>query len=292
MKTLIETVFSANNNQKVTLVAVSYGPQITLGFLHRMTQKWKDTFVHAFVAESPVWSGAPASLGITTGLDPKKYPFPRPLILEVYGCMWLFPLAGNTKNTYGRDYPLIITPSKNYTAFDYADLYSDLGLWDKIPGMLAAQTHPDLVDFKSPGLDTFVVFGYGIPTVEQFVYNTDFVPGSWPQARTVKNAPDTGDEIVTVRSSLRALYEWPPAFEKENKTLHYKGYKEQTHAYCLNPDEKNGFICFHDVLNYIVSGIIPPPAMDWRDLTTGEGDVRVTGKSVLEATIISFPIIH
>lgn len=33
--------------------------QIVLGFLHRMSQAWKDKHIAWFVAESPVWSGAP-----------------------------------------------------------------------------------------------------------------------------------------------------------------------------------------------------------------------------------------
>ena len=38
------------------------GPQYTLSFLHRMSQVWKEEHLAAFVASSPVWSGAPAAM--------------------------------------------------------------------------------------------------------------------------------------------------------------------------------------------------------------------------------------
>jgi len=55
VKALIEDVYAKCNNTRVTIISPSYGPQVTLGFLTRMTQTWKDKYVSLFVALSPVW---------------------------------------------------------------------------------------------------------------------------------------------------------------------------------------------------------------------------------------------
>ena len=58
LKSLIENVSAKNGAKKVVLMGVSFGPQNALGFLHRMTQAWKDKYISWFVALSPVWSGS------------------------------------------------------------------------------------------------------------------------------------------------------------------------------------------------------------------------------------------
>jgi len=62
LQQLVEQVSEQNDGKKVALWAFSFGPQYTLSFLHRMTQRWKDQYIDAFIASSPVWSGAPAAL--------------------------------------------------------------------------------------------------------------------------------------------------------------------------------------------------------------------------------------
>eukprot|EP00040_Diaphanoeca_grandis_P027588 m.157268 g.157268 ORF g.157268 m.157268 type:complete len:799 (+) comp31047_c0_seq1:151-2547(+) len=79
LKLLVERASATNNGQKVTLWAYSYGPQYTLSFLHRMTQQWKDQYIHWFVGSSPVFGGSPDSLiayagGIVLGPPPPNIP--------------------------------------------------------------------------------------------------------------------------------------------------------------------------------------------------------------------------
>ena len=58
LQALVEEVH-ASTGQKVSFFALSEGPQVTLSFLHRMPQAWKDEHVAWFAATSPVWSGSP-----------------------------------------------------------------------------------------------------------------------------------------------------------------------------------------------------------------------------------------
>jgi hypothetical protein len=51
-KALVEKLYTANGAAKVVLMGVSFGPQNALGFLHAMTQQWKDQYISWFVALS------------------------------------------------------------------------------------------------------------------------------------------------------------------------------------------------------------------------------------------------
>jgi hypothetical protein len=53
----VESVFASTGTQ-VNLLAISEGPLVTLGFLHRMLPAWKAKYINWFIANSPVWSGS------------------------------------------------------------------------------------------------------------------------------------------------------------------------------------------------------------------------------------------
>lgn len=91
--------------------------------------------------------------------------------------MWAFPRAGNESNTsWTNNDPILLTPTKNYTAFDYQALLVDLGLSSAVTtGQLEYLSHePDLATFASPGVDTFVTYGTGLDTPATAHYNVDF----------------------------------------------------------------------------------------------------------------------
>eukprot|EP00730_Choanoeca_flexa_P000048 TRINITY_DN10019_c0_g1_i3.p1 TRINITY_DN10019_c0_g1~~TRINITY_DN10019_c0_g1_i3.p1 ORF type:complete len:272 (+),score=24.87 TRINITY_DN10019_c0_g1_i3:80-895(+) len=52
LKNMIESAYTQNHNRKVVLMAVSWGPQAALGFLHRMSQDWKDTYIALYASSS------------------------------------------------------------------------------------------------------------------------------------------------------------------------------------------------------------------------------------------------
>ena len=95
----VEHAYEANNKTKVSLVAVSYGPQFALSFLHAKSQQWKDKYIRWFVAESPVWSGTPSTLlAFSAGYDPTtrdSQRFTREVSVETMSDFWLFPRCGN-----------------------------------------------------------------------------------------------------------------------------------------------------------------------------------------------------
>lgn len=252
----------ARTQQKVSLLAISFGPQTTLGFLHRMTQPWKDKYIAWFVAESPVWSGAPFAVeSVVSGLyfDPNATFLYRDISIRVASLSWLFPRPGTANTTWGTDDVIVRTPSKRYTAFDYTQLLRDLGLTFLVQGQALLQNEPDLSLFAAPGVDTLVTYGSQLGTPGYFEYASDFVANASaapPAPDTIINVSETGDTLVPVRSSLRGLYSsWPQEQASVGKMLFHREYPGQQHALCCVPQ---GGVCFHQVVDLIVNGTVPP----------------------------------
>lgn len=58
LKYLIESTFFINGNIRVTLLAHSMGGPMTLLFLQRQSQEWKDKFIHKYITLSAPWGGS------------------------------------------------------------------------------------------------------------------------------------------------------------------------------------------------------------------------------------------
>ena len=58
VKSLIQTMYAAGGNKKVTIVAHSMGGPVSLYFLNNVvTQQWKNTYINAFIPIAGAWSG-------------------------------------------------------------------------------------------------------------------------------------------------------------------------------------------------------------------------------------------
>lgn len=255
---LVEHAYAINNNRKVVLLAPSFGPQFVLGFLHRMTQVWKDQYIEWFVTESPVWSGVYLSLmDYVAGEGKPKFiaGLARQEIQSLAITAWMFPRAGTNPNITWPDTETIVsTPSKNYTAFDIAHIYSALNFTDSA-ALKFVSTEPDLAQFAHPGVNTLVTYGYDVDTPGPFSFPKDFVANRLPNAPSFVNV--SGDGLVPLRSSLRATA-WQDDMQKEGFKLIYRGYFNQSHAMCLLPPAMGIFDgCFAMVAALLVNGTVP-----------------------------------
>eukprot|EP00730_Choanoeca_flexa_P004923 TRINITY_DN11842_c0_g1_i3.p1 TRINITY_DN11842_c0_g1~~TRINITY_DN11842_c0_g1_i3.p1 ORF type:complete len:417 (+),score=77.99 TRINITY_DN11842_c0_g1_i3:358-1608(+) len=264
MKALIEELYALHHNQPVVLVSISWSPQACLGFLHRMTQDWKDKHIDWFIAQSPLWSGTPLSLMAYVSGVPQQPALPTPpkydrfLATSVHVTMAIFPRPGHTQTLYNESEVLVTTPDFNYTAFNISNLLAHMGMRDQIEAWEAIQNDTDLLDFAHPGVDTFVTYGTGLNTPGSFGYDTDFVANPNvvpPTPATILLDPDTGDGYVPFRSAVRGWYKWKDSMAKEGKRLLYKGYPGQLHAACING-------CHNDVWQVLVKGTAPDNAWD------------------------------
>lgn len=277
LKALIEKVYIQNNETKVVLFAISLGPSVGLAFLHRMEQAWKDKYISWFLAESPVWGGTfwPL-LQFTAGLTSWGHGNAAASRAEAQFMSvtpWEFPRAGdNATRSFTKDYPVISTPNKNYSAFDYDALMVDIGLTtEAAAGVKHVVSDTDLFDFAHPGCDTFVTFGSGLHTTGPAVFPKDFDGTTKIPLQPTSTANLSGDGLVPVRSSLRGTL-WAEEMAKAGKKLYYKEYPNQPHADCCytpGSPQHGGSVpddgCFSEALALVVNGTVPPGLMPLSD---------------------------
>lgn len=58
LKMLIEETYVKNENKKVIIVVHSFGGPVSLAFLRRQNQKWKDKYIKYLISLSGAWAGA------------------------------------------------------------------------------------------------------------------------------------------------------------------------------------------------------------------------------------------
>jgi len=260
VQALIEDAVN-KTGMKASLIAPSYGPQVVLGFLQRMTQEWKDAYIDWFVAESPVWSGTVLPFGMLISGYPLPAPFTsiiRTLLFNMPSIYYLFPEPGTSEFEYSKDDVLVSTPNKNYTAWDIPTLLHDLGLDVKIPMYRDLLQNSSLGAFTAPGVNTFVTYGTEINTVGSFEFAKDFTHNAFdvPQPSSHTPSAEQGDGIVPKRSSMRAM-QWETAQTAAGKRLLHREYVNQSHANCLFPANAS-LACFLDVFSVITTGVLPP----------------------------------
>lgn len=64
LKGLVEETYYANKQVPVTILAHSMGGPMSLIFLQRQPQKWKDKFINSLITLSAVWGGSVKALKV------------------------------------------------------------------------------------------------------------------------------------------------------------------------------------------------------------------------------------
>jgi len=261
LRLMVEEVSTLNNNLPVDLIAVSYGPQIALGFLHRMTTAWKTRYIRWFVAESPLWSGAVMSAAsFIDGIPPPDgQAFIRLVSDAIHSLLWIFPRPGTTNTTWSDDEIIVTTPSRKYTASNLTQMLNDLGFSLRAESLADLRAEPDLNTFAAPGVNTFVTYGTDITTNGYLDFAYDFTTNRSDLLPLPTYVPDPagGDSLVPVRSSRRSLYEWPARQKALGVKFLSKAYSQQQHAYCAVSVDKYSTPCFNDVAFLLIKGTIP-----------------------------------
>jgi hypothetical protein len=263
LQALIEKVFTSTK-RRVALLAPSYGPQVMLGFLQLMTQEWKDTYLEWFVAASPVWSGSSTALysqamGLAvipnaSGIIDRAF---RDFEIHLPAMMWLCPMPGNDSYTYNKDMPLLLTPDKNYSAFDLTSILTNVGYQSAVAQAEYLQQSGSLYKFEAPMVNTWISYGYNVETLDTITVGTPLSPSTI--AKLTNFTLDSGDNIVTVRSSLRGML-WKDAHQKANKYLIHSGFSDMAHAACLLPlIDPNHTACFYEMAALLLNKTLPMP---------------------------------
>ena len=173
-----------------------------------VTQEWKDMYIANYVTLSGAWSGGnEAVMAEISGIDPIpdsgiwKYirrvigrhlaELIRPIIRSMQSTVWLLPRASVWNDTI-----LVQTPTRNYTANDYQDLFRDIGqeqlftMYNGIKGI-----NPG---FPAPNVPTYCFYGTGLSTPQNFVYSESFPEGAMRDPQILMG---DGDGTVNLPSS-------------------------------------------------------------------------------------------
>ena len=203
-------MYRENNNSKVTLIVYSLGGPVSLYFLTSgiVTQEWKDMYIANYVTLSGAWSGNKAVMAEISGISEQtsgpgifKYliriigrysgELLHPIIRSMQSAIWLLPRASVWNDTI-----LVQTPTRNYTANDYQDLFRDIGqeqLFTMYNGV--KDINPD---FPGPNVSTYCFYGIGLPTPQSFVYSQSFLEGAMSNPLILMG---DGDGTVNLRNS-------------------------------------------------------------------------------------------
>ena len=185
-------MYRENSNRKVTIAAHSMGAPIMLHFLTQsgvVTQAWKNRYIGNFIPIAGAWSGGTSALqyeisGLTrVNRGPGDVfnilfrlqdfitdPF-TPILRSYQSIVFLLPRPSVWGNTV-----LVSTPSRSYTASDYQQLFSDIGLTDTFAMYQGIKNINR--NFPSPNVPTHCFYGVGVKTPQSFRYTRSFPKGA------------------------------------------------------------------------------------------------------------------
>ncbi|KAK0077115.1 hypothetical protein PV326_010270 [Microctonus aethiopoides] len=201
LKTLVEETYVMNNKQPVTLIAHSMGGPMTLIFLQRQSQKWKDLFINSLVTLGAVWGGSVKALKVFAIGDNLGAYVLRESILKDQQITspslgWLLP----SKLFWKNNEILVQTQSKNYTLLDLEQFFNDINVpngWE-----FRKDTEKYQEDFTAPGVEVHCLHGAKVGTVERLYYKPGVTVDGYPLLIL-----GDGDGTVNLRS-LEGCLHW------------------------------------------------------------------------------------
>lgn len=175
VKQLVEDMYEDNGQQRVTIVGHSLGGPVSLYFLSgypSVTQEWKDKYIHAFVPIAASWAGANQALELqVSGINFHGLNIPTLMVpvTRTFGSVaWMLP----STSIWG-DTTIVSTPSRNYTANDFEQLFCDVGYEDGYD-MYESVSQLFGETFPAPNVNTYCFYSTGTATPESFIYDEDF----------------------------------------------------------------------------------------------------------------------
>ena len=219
MKTLIETMYKDNGNTKVTITAHSLGAATMLHFLTQsgvVTQEWKDKYIGNFITLSGAWAGSNLALQTEISGVPIENNIGNAFssfqeIGEVLAdaivdpiSEILTPIARTFQSiSFLLPHPsiwgenvLVTTPTRTYTANDYEDLFSDVGLTDGYTKFKGVESINE--NYPPPNVPTHCFYGVGVDTPLSFSYSKSFSEGAEDDPEVTMG---DGDGTLTILSS-------------------------------------------------------------------------------------------
>eukprot|EP00731_Ephydatia_muelleri_P026959 Em0018g1059a len=181
LRSLIENTYQLAGNAPVTLVVHSLGAPTSLFFLTKVVdQAWKDTYIKAYVTLSGAWRGAAKVAmafisGDNEGIFIDRPIWGREAQRSYLSTAWLLPYPSDT---WTEEDILVVTGNKNYSSWDYYDLFNDIdyplgyAMFEQVVNLTAP--------LPPPGVPTYCYYGADVKTPLQFIYRTKGFPNEQP----------------------------------------------------------------------------------------------------------------
>lgn len=162
---LVEETYGQNGNVSVTIIAHSMGCPMTLLFLQRQKQEWKDKYIRRIVTLAGAWAGSAKAVKVFAMGDDLGSLFLHGAVMRAEqitspSLAWLMPSPLFWKN----DEVLVVTKSRNYTFGQLEEFFRDLQYpvgWE-----MRKDTLPYSKDFSPPGVEVHCLWGHNVDTVE------------------------------------------------------------------------------------------------------------------------------
>ncbi|XP_043288690.1 phospholipase A2 group XV-like [Venturia canescens] len=201
LKELVEETYLINGAQPVTLIAHSMGGPMSMIFLQRQSQKWKNQYISSLVTLGAVWGGSVKALKVfAIGDDLGTYVLRESTLknqqITCPSLGWLLP----SKLFWKMSEILVETEHKNYTMDDLKDFLIDVGVpngWE-----FRKDTEKFQLDYRAPGVEIHCLHGVKVDTVERLYYKPGVTIDGYPQLIT-----GDGDGTVNARS-LEGCLHW------------------------------------------------------------------------------------
>lgn len=187
----------------MVIVAHSMGAPTSLYFLTKLVDhNWKNMYIRDYITLSGVWHGAAKSAhAFVSGDNEGIWIVPssegRSSQRTYPSTAWLLPYPSDT---WSKDDVIIVTPERNYTAWDYKDLFNDMGykrgydMFEEILGLTG--------DLPPPNVTLHCIYGSEVKTPLQYIYSKGEFPDKQP-----KTINGDGDGSVNIQS-LMACERW------------------------------------------------------------------------------------
>ena len=192
---LIEDSYNRNGQTPVTLVAHSLGGPVSLYFLSKyVSSDWKASRIKQFVSLSGAFGGSFKIIFDLISGDQQNIIHARPLVLREAlrsfpSFVFLLPSAG----VWGKDEVLVVQPKRNYTAFNYEELFADISytngsrMYNEVKNLVS--------DFPPPNVTHYCYYGSEVRTYVKLRYNSSF-----PDSQPIHIKYGYGDGTVSERS--------------------------------------------------------------------------------------------
>ncbi|CAG0887974.1 unnamed protein product [Cyprideis torosa] len=206
LKLLIEKT-RKSTGRPISLVTHSMGSPLALYFLQRQSSSWKKENIQQFISLAGCWGGAIKAIKVFLSGDN----------------LGVFVVNAHTVRQEQRSSPslafllpkpklwnseiLVSTPSKNYTASDYQQLFEDMGF--PVGAEMWKDTKDLLDPWKGPGVPVYCLYGSNVSTIEHVTFASQ---KKFPDSPTL--VMGDGDGTVNIKS-LRICQSW-------KETVHFQ----------------------------------------------------------------------